>query len=144
MDSLVFWSDLSDELIKYYSGSAEYSSTFDLNEDEIKEKTIYINLGNVQEIASVNINGENAGTCWIAPFILDITPYVKEEENKIVVTVTNSWLNRLIGDSYLPKDKRFTKTNIKKFEQDNKETFFRKSGLEGPVKVILSKKIIIN
>lgn len=143
MDSLMFWSDLPDELIKYYSGSAEYSSTFNLNEDNIKGKSICLDLGNVQDIASVSINEKNAGVCWIAPFTVDITPYIKEGNNKIVITVTNSWVNRLIGDSYLSKEERFTQTNIQKFERDNKETFFRKSGLGGTVKLILTKNIAL-
>ena len=60
-----------------------------------------------------------------------------------MITVTNSWVNRLIGDSYLSKEERFTQTNIQKFERDNKETFFRKSGLGGTVKLILTKNIAL-
>ena len=144
LDSLKSWSDFQDDRIKYYSGSADYSNSFTLNSEEIKDKTIYLDLGNVQEIASVKINGENAGIAWIAPFIKDITPYIKEGENNLVITVTNSWVNRLIGDSYLPSEKRYTRTNVIKFEGDDKESHIRKSGLTDDVKLILNKKLEID
>ncbi len=144
LDSLISWSDFSDEKIRYYSGSADYSNTFELKDEEIKDKKVQIDLGNVQEIASVKINGENAGIAWIAPFIIDITPYVKAGQNSITITVTNSWVNRLIGDSYLPKEKRFTQTNIVKFEGNEKESYLRKSGLLSTVKLFITKKIKIN
>lgn len=144
MDSLKSWSNFQDERIKYYSGSADYSNSFTLNNEEIKNKTICLDLGNVQEIASVKINGENAGITWIAPFILNITPYIKEGQNSVVITVTNSWVNRLIGDSYLPPEKRHTRTNVIKFEGDDRESHIRKSGLTDGVKMIISNKIELN
>jgi hypothetical protein len=144
MDSLKSWSDSPDERIKYYSGSADYSNSFSLSSVDTKDKTVYLDLGNVQEIASVKINGEDAGIAWIAPFVQDITPYVKEGQNNVVITVTNSWVNRLIGDSYLPVEKRHTRTNVVKFEGDDKETYIRKSGLTGDVKLVISKRKEIN
>ncbi len=142
MDSLKSWSDFQDERIKYYSGSAGYSNSFTLNQDEINEKTILLDLGNVQEIASVTINGQDAGVTWIAPFKLNITPYVKEGQNNVVVTVTNSWVNRLIGDSYLPIEKRNTRTNVIKFEGEHKESYIRKSGLLSQVELIFQNQIL--
>lgn len=144
LDSLISWSDFPDERIRYYSGSADYTNTFELNDEEIKDKKIQLDLGNVQEIASIKINEENAGIAWIAPFIVDITPYVKAGQNNVIITVTNSWVNRLIGDSYLTKEKRYTQTNIVKFEGEDKESYLRKSGLLSPVKVFITKKIKLN
>jgi len=68
---------------------------------------------------------------------LDITGFVKEGVNGLTITVVNSWTNRLIGDSYFPKEKRVTRTNILKFEGDDKEEFLRKSGLTSEVQIIL-------
>ena len=128
LNNLKSWTDFNDEKIKYYSGSADYSCTFNLIKTDISNKKIYLDLGNVQEIAEVRINDRFAGVSWIAPFILDITGFVKEGVNGLTITVVNSWINRLISDSYLPKEKRVTRTNILKFEGDNKEEFLRKSG----------------
>lgn len=138
-DSLKSWSSFTDERIKYYAGSAVYSNTFTLNEDEAENKKIGLDLGNVQEIASVKINGEDAGISWIAPFVHDISPFVKPGENELVITITNSWVNRLIGDGLLAPAERFTKTNVVKFEADDAEKYIRASGLLGPVKIIVNE-----
>ena len=85
----------------------------------------------------------SAGVSWIAPFILDITGFVKAGENKMTVTVVNSWVNRLIGDSYLPQEQRVTRTNVKKFEGNNREDLIRKSGLIGDVKIIMMNERVL-
>lgn len=144
LENLKSWTDFNDQKIKYYSGSADYTCSFNLYKNDISNKKIYIDLGNVQEIAEVRINDRFAGVSWIAPFVLDISGFVKEGENRLTVTVVNSWTNRLIGDSYLPKEKRVTRTNILKFEGDNKETFLRKSGLTSDVRIILINEKILN
>jgi hypothetical protein len=141
LDSLVSWSDVRDSTVKYYSGKALYSNTFEMTASETDTRNIRIDLGNVQEIASVKINGKEAGVTWIAPFVLDITGLVKEGENQLEVTVVNSWVNRLIGDSYLPADKRFTKTNVMKFENPDRESYLRKSGILSDVRIICRKEI---
>jgi hypothetical protein len=130
------WTDFSDKRIRYYSGPAEYSTTFSLEKVIQGEKRFYLDLGNVQEIAEVWVNEEHAGVSWIAPFILDINEFVTEGENKLRVRVVNSWANRLIGDSYLSKEQRYTRTNVLKFEGSDKEQLLRKSGLTDTIKII--------
>ena len=72
---------------------------------------------------------------WSAHFKFDITPYVKQGENRLEVEVVNLWPNRLIGDSKLPAEKRFTKTNVKKYDVPDSEKLLRESGLLGPVTI---------
>jgi hypothetical protein len=136
-DGLKSWTEFKDKKIRYYSGPAEYSMTFNLETESINGKRVLLDLGNVQEIAEVWINDNYAGVSWIAPFIMDITGQVRAGENKLKVTVVNSWVNRLIGDSYLPQEQRDTRTNVKKFEGKDREEYIRKSGLTGEVKLIL-------
>jgi len=50
---------------------------------------------------------------------VDITKAVKPTGNKLEIDVVNLWPNRLIGDAKLPADKRFTKTNVNKFNKPN-------------------------
>jgi hypothetical protein len=143
--SLKSWTDFDNDKIKYYSGSADYSGTFNLVKTDIIKKKIYLDLGNVQEIAEIHINDRFVGISWVAPFVLDISGFVKEGMNKVTIIVTNSWTNRLIGDSYLPAEKRVTGTNILKFEGDEKEEFLRKSGLTSTVKLIfVNERILIH
>jgi hypothetical protein len=58
---------------------------------------------------------------------------VKAGENKLEVKVVNLWPNRLIGDDALPKEKRFTETNMRRFTS---KTPLLSSGLMGPVQIL--------
>ena len=121
--------------IKYYSGTATYLKSFTLDSKIIKEKLLMLDLGNVQEMASVKINGHQMQVMWSAPFQFDITPFVKNGTNELEVEVVNMWPNRLIGDGKLPENKRLTKTNINKFNGSDADSYLRESGLLGPVKI---------
>ncbi|MCQ2394369.1 MAG: hypothetical protein MJ249_08790 [Kiritimatiellae bacterium] len=103
---LVPWCELagSDEA-KSYSGTAVYRRTFNL--PEAGAQTI-LDLGRVEVIAAVRINGQNAGTAWTWPYRLDVTPFVKAGANTIEVEVTGTWHNRLAFDSGLPEEQRKT------------------------------------
>ena len=174
IDELKSWIKFDEPGIKYYSGTANYTKSFNLTAQEIgaplpeslkgslpepvegrtskvtktlpepveallpelvEGRLILLNLGNVQEMASVKINGKQLPVVWSAPFQMDITPFVKIGINELEVEVVNMWPNRLIGDAKLPEDQRFTKTNINKFNGADGETYLRESGLIGPVKI---------
>jgi hypothetical protein len=135
------WIKFEDPGIKYYSGTASYLKTFSLSKQDLENKTIILDLGNVQEMSSVKINGHDSGLLWSAPFRYDITKYVKEGKNKLVIGVINMWPNRLIGDGKLPESKRFTKTNIDMFDDpDAEKQYLRESGLLTPVRISIFNK----
>jgi len=140
-DKLAFWDSSTDDRVKYYSGRAFYSTMFSLTEEEIQDHQILLDIGNVQEIAYVRINGSDPVILWMPPFVTCITDLVKPGSNSLEVTVVNSWANRLIGDSYLPDNEKVTRTNVKKFEAPEKESLLRKSGLSGPVTLHFQKVI---
>ncbi|NQU85239.1 MAG: glycoside hydrolase family 2 [Mariniphaga sp.] len=133
---LISWIDSDDENIKYYSGTAIYKNHFKLEKEDIDNTKLVLDLGNVQEMASVIINGNQLPVQWISPFRFNITPFIKQGNNEIKVEVVNMWPNRLIGDSKLPKEKRITNTNVNKFYNQGSEKYLRASGLIGPVKII--------
>jgi hypothetical protein len=139
-DTLTSWADHSDPAIKYYSGKAVYRTTFNIDE-VIFAKPLAIELGEVKDIgiARVKLNGADLGVVWRPPFRADISKVVKVGENKLEVTVVNSWRNRLIGDSKLPEDKRLTSTNIKVLDRtvSRRRTKWEmeESGLLGPVRI---------
>jgi hypothetical protein len=95
-------------------------------------KKLILDLGEVHEEAVVKVNGINLGVVWTKPAQVDISRAVHPGENKLEITVVNLWPNRLIGDEPLPVEKRFTLTNMHKF---NKDTPLYPSGLIGPVKL---------
>ena len=100
------WSTSSDSAIRYYSGPAVYTNVFDLNTVGGK---VYIDLGRVENIATVYVNGVDCGTVWTVQS-LDISKAVRSGRNELKVVVTNTWANRLTGDQRLPVGMRRTWT----------------------------------
>ena len=127
---LISWTEHTNPEIKYYSGTAVYHQKFTLSEEIVGNYRVRLNLGELQNLAEVTINGKNAGVWWKKPHADDITSLVKAGENTLEVAVVNMWPNRLIGDSFLPEEQRRTNTNVVKFRQ---ETPLLPSGLMGPV-----------
>ena len=130
-DKLTDWTKHSDEGIKYYSGKAVYTNTFEFT--PVIGKCSWLQLNKVLDagIAFVKLNGKDIGTTWTPPFRLEITDAVKAGQNQLEITVVNTWQNRLIGDRGKDKKDRFTETNIK-----IKDSWrLRPSGLLGPVEI---------
>ncbi len=123
------WSKSSDSRIKFYSGKAIYRKTFDLNLALDKSRQVFLDLGVVKDIASVKLNGNDLGTLWTNPWMLEVSKYLKPSNNELEIEIINQWPNRLIGDVDLPKDKKLTNTNIV-FKKDSP---LLPSGLLGPV-----------
>ncbi len=104
-ERLISWSDHSDAGVKYYSGTATYTKTLTVPGDTLAAgNRLYLDLGDVQAIARVTLNGHNLGTIWHPPFRVDITNIAKPDNNALEVQVVNLWPNRLIGDEQLPED----------------------------------------
>ncbi len=132
---LVSWTDRPEEGIKYYSGKAIYRKTFDLPKKT--DERLYLDLGNLNHVAEVILNGTKTGVLWCAPWRLDITGLVKSTGNILEIQVTNLWANRVIGDLSLPKEKRFTTTHDAfRFDMLMGTTPLIESGLFGPVKIL--------
>lgn len=101
---LISWPDHTLEGIKYFSGTARYRTDFEVPAAMFgKGKQISIDLGRVEVIAELFVNGKSAGTLWKPPFKADISSLVKPGKNQLEVRVTNQWRNRLIGDAQLPQ-----------------------------------------
>ena len=132
-DELVSWTERPEESIRFYSGTATYVTTFVLPETRPKASGLFLDLGDLRHMASVRLNGQDAGIVWAPPFRVDIAPFVRTGENRLEIQVANNWPNRLIGDAALPQEKRLTRTNITQFEPD---TPLETSGLLGPVTIM--------
>ena len=109
LPGLKFWSYLDDPSARAFSGSATY--TCDLSVPELAPGTrAMLDLGEVANIAEVAVNGKAAAILWTAPYRTDVTSLLKPGNNKISVTVTNTWRNRLAYDAGLPEAERKTWT----------------------------------
>ncbi|HEX4119745.1 MAG TPA: glycosyl hydrolase [Verrucomicrobiae bacterium] len=129
-DNLESWTRRRESGIKYYSGTAIYRKTFTL--PSLASQKIFLDLGDVRELAEIKVNGKSCGIVWTPPFRADITAAVRPGENSLEIEVVNFWPNRIIGDHFLPFDKRFTRTNVR---QLRKSTPLMESGLLGPVRL---------
>ena len=134
-DSLVDWTTRSEPGIKFYSGTATYEKTFSIFDSSLRapHSALWLDLGDVRELAEVKVNGKSRGIVWTPPFRADITGAVKPGENKLEIEVVNFWPNRIIGDANLPPDQRLTKTNIRNLKAN---TALMESGLLGPVRIL--------
>ncbi|MFD2163862.1 glycosyl hydrolase [Paradesertivirga mongoliensis] len=100
------WSTHADSAIKYYSGTATYQKEIKVK----SKKPVWLDLGEVANLAEVKVNGISCGIVWTPPYRVDISKALKKGTNLISVEVTNTWANRLMGDQRLPEDKRVTRT----------------------------------
>ena len=132
-DELVDWTNRPEDGIKFYSGTAVYHKTFNLESLPANGQRLILDLGEVHEEAVVRLNGQDLGVVWDKPARIDITSAAKQGDNDLEVKVVNLWPNRLIGDESLPKEKRFTETNVHKFGTASP---LMPSGLIGPVTIL--------
>jgi hypothetical protein len=131
LPKLISWTDHENEGVKYYSGPGFYIKEFNVPEEWLTSGTrVYLDLGEVHEVAEVFINDRSAGILWTPAFRTEMTPFLKPGSNKIRIEVRNMWINRLYGDLKLPPEKRFCRTNIRSNWQ------LLPAGLLGPVKLL--------
>lgn len=104
-EKLEDWSKRPESGIKYYSGTATYRTVFS-PPSSLHSHRIYLDLGDVREVADVTLNGKKLGILWKTPFRVDITDAARAGENTLVIEVVNLWANRMIGDECLYPDAR--------------------------------------
>ncbi|MFI5457548.1 MAG: glycosylhydrolase-like jelly roll fold domain-containing protein [Isosphaerales bacterium] len=105
LDRLVSWSDHADPRVKAYSGTATYRTTFEVPAHlPGASRRLELDLGRVEVMAGVTLNGKDLGTLWKPPYRVDATAAVRPGANLLEVSVVNLWVNRLIADEALPED----------------------------------------
>ncbi len=131
-DSLASWPTRTEPGIKFYSGTAVYEKMFTLPSPipDAKSQILFLDLGDVRELAEVKVNGQSCGIVWCPPWRVEVTKAVKPGVNKLEIEVVNFWPNRIIGDAGLPESQRLTRTNIRKLTA---KTPLEPAGLFGPV-----------
>jgi hypothetical protein len=99
------WTLDSRREIAFFSGPATYRKSFQISKVPPESSgRLYLDLGVVQVMAEVKLNGKDLGVCWKTPYRVDITSAAKDGENLLEVKVVNLWPNRMIGDESLPED----------------------------------------
>jgi hypothetical protein len=133
LDKLISWNDSDDAGVKYFSGTGTYTRTIQAPPDWFKKGArIWIDLGDVKNLAEVTINGKLLGVVWHAPYRADLTGVLKPGANELTVKVTNAWVNRLIGDEQPGTTVKYTFTPMKPYKANSP---LLASGLLGPVRL---------
>ncbi len=81
------WTDFDNDDIKYFSGKVIYQKAFIIN--KVEKRNHVLDLGNVQDLDTVEMNGKNIGVLWTFPFKIDITSAIKPGKNIIKIGLTN-------------------------------------------------------
>ena len=102
-DKLVSLSEHAEPGIRFFSGTATYRTAFAPRAPAAGSK-IFLDLGDVQVIAEVKLNGRDLGILWKPPFRVDVTGALQAGANELEIRVTSLWPNRMIGDAALPDD----------------------------------------
>ena len=154
-DKLQSWTESDNEGIKFFSGIATYRKTFELTESLAKTKRLFLQLGDLAEIAEVTLNGKKLGLVWLPPYRIEISGVALAGKNQLEIRVANLWANRLNADSLRPESERLTRSNLDRIQTDptSDSSYGRvpkgktrpvykeipplmKSGLFGPVQII--------
>lgn len=162
LEKLISWPEHSDPGVRYFSGTATYSKTLTLPKEIFgTDRSIYLDLGTVKNLARIRLNGKDLGVVWKPPYRVEITGTAKAGDNKLEIELTNLWPNRLIGDEQLPADSEFAKNGalitlpawFKEGKQSpagritfttwhcwSKDSELLPSGLLGPVRVLTTQR----
>lgn len=104
---LTDWTHNADPRIRYYSGTAIYRKTIEMEEPKANEQVI-LHFDNLSFMGRVRLNGQEVSTVWCSPWEADLTPYIHSGANTLEIEVVNSLMNRMIGDASLPESQRLT------------------------------------
>ena len=89
-----YWNSLYPDAV----GTFAYETTFRLTKKIVHRTSslcTLLDLSGVRESAHVYVNGHDAGTLFCAPFLLDITPYLRPGKNTLRIEVTSLAANYL-------------------------------------------------
>lgn len=127
------WSTSENPKIKYYSGHVTYETTFKCG--NVSEA--YLDLGDVKDIATVEVNGIDCGITWMAPYRVDISKAVRKGKNTLKISVVNTWANALLGaDNGMPPYEGIWTNG--KYRRAEKTVL--PAGLLGPITLEYNKK----
>ncbi len=134
-EKLASWTESADPGVKYFSGMATYTKSVQASAAWLKPGAeIWLDLGDVKDIAEVAVNGKPVAAAWRTPFRVNLTGALKAGANTIEVKVANVWVNRIIGDQQPGAQKI---TTVQSYRADSP---LLPSGLLGPVKLVSVSK----
>jgi hypothetical protein len=144
--TLSSWTEQTDPDLRFYSGLATYSTMLTLPERGTDD-TLWLDLGDVESLATVRLNGRELGKLFKPPFLIEITEAVRAGRNQLEIDVANTWRNRIIGDDGKPDDERvsFVVPMLRKDQKwlPGKGDALDPAGLLGPVRIVTRRAVDI-
>jgi len=147
----VLTSWIEDPVTRNFSGTGRYEINFALSPRYfLKGLKLCLDLGKVGNIAEVTLNDHPLGITWMRGQKLEATHALKSGENKLVILVTNTLINRISAMKVpppVPADliPRFGSGAVN--QETPREFGFKPlpaSGLIGPVRIIAVKEITVS
>jgi hypothetical protein len=136
LKTLQAWKDLDvSPEGKAFSGTATYTTKFNVNATGSPTDRVVLDLGKVDMVAEVFVNGKKARTLWSNPYKTDITALIQTGDNELRIDVTSTFYNRLVYDANQPLELRQTWT----ISPPKPNQPLRPTGLLGPVNVLTIK-----
>ncbi len=159
METLHSWE--SDDETRYFSGVATYENTFVVPDALLRDGVeVRLDFGDarpetpdaagargangmratleapVRDAAVVYINDQRAGSVWHAPYLLDVTSFLRRGQNRLRIEVANTAMNFMAGHA-LPDYRLLNLRYGERFQvQDLQKIRPLPSGLLGPVRLI--------
>lgn len=103
-ETLQDWATNGDRRIRYFSGTAVYRKRFEAPDSSRQAEHLFLDLGTVEVMARIRLNGQDCGIAWKPPYRVEISKAIRPGVNKLEISVVNLWINRLIGDEQRPLD----------------------------------------
>jgi hypothetical protein len=133
-DRLLSWTERPEHGVRHHSGTAAYERGFRWEPPAGGRPRVFLDLGEVANLAEVTVNGRPCGVAWTRPYRVEITEGLRPGDNRLRIEVTNTWANRLIGDQSLPEGERLTWTTASSTLVEGRPLLV--AGLLGPVTVV--------
>ena len=115
------WTRSSDPKVRYYSGTAVYSTEFKWKAGKSERGSrVFLKFKGLGDVATVRVNGVPCGTAWTAPYEVEVTSALKKGKNTLEIEVTNTWANALLGvdEGKAPFDGIWTNARFRMAEKE--------------------------
>lgn len=115
------WTRSSDPKVRYYSGTAVYSTEFKWKAGKSERGSrVFLKFKGLSDVATVRVNGVPCGTAWTAPYEVEVTSALKKGKNTLEIEVTNTWANALLGvdEGKAPFDGIWTNARFRMAEKE--------------------------
>ena len=135
---LASYTDNQDKGINYFSGTATYTKTINVPASALTTGTpMWLDLGEVANLAEVSVNGKPVGVAWKKPFRVAVTKALQAGKNKLEIKVVNLWVNRLIGDQQPETKQKISFITMPFYKAGSS---LQPAGLLGPVRLVSTNR----